>query len=244
MNKVSKLITAGDGFCLNHYWPMWSGILAKVLDCDWKNLSTFGAGNEAIANLVLDLLETSSDLTDSLWIIQWTSPHRLDLLLHNNQYVDIIKTDKVYYDNFITTEKNKKYWCSSASELDFVRNHNNLISSKQSESRSRIYQYAVAQALTQKGVNWKFIFTYDAAWSKNNNLDYNKVIDMSLEKFRHFSQYKNLDVGEIQPVSSIHLDFLERYILPGLPIDTKNFDFIKEEIILTDTQRKYGITST
>jgi hypothetical protein len=67
---------------------------------------------------------------------------------------------------------------------------------------------------------------------------------MSLEKFRHFSQYKNLDVGEIQPVSSIHLDFLERYILPGLPIDTKNFDFIKEEIILTDTQRKYGITST
>jgi hypothetical protein len=245
MNKVSKLITAGDGFCLNHHWPMWSGILAKILDCEWKNLSTFGAGNEAIANLVLDLLETNSDLTDSLWIIQWTSPHRLDLLLNNNnQFIDIINTDKVYYDNFITTEKNKKYWCSSASELDFVRNHNKLISIRQSESRSRIYQYAVAQALTQKGVSWKFIFTYEAPWSKNNNLDYNNVIDMPLEKFRFQSQYKNLDVGEIQPVSSIHLEFLERYILPGLSIDMKKFDFVKEQVISADTHRKYDVTPT
>ena len=240
MSKVSKLITAGDGFCFNHHWPMWSKILANILDCDWKNLSTYGAGNEAIANLVLDQLDTETNLTDSLWVIQWTSPWRLDLMIIDDSLINLISTDKVYYDNFITTSKNKKYWCSSASELDVVKNHNNLISTKQYISRSRIYQYAVAQALTQRGVNWKFIFTYEAPWAKHNNIDSSKVVDTSIEAFRQLSQYKDLDVGEIQPVSSIHLDFLEKYMLSELHVDSQKFKTIKEQIILDDTKRKYG----
>ena len=63
---------------------------------------------------------------------------------------------------------------------------------------------------------------------------------MSLQRFRHISEYKSLDVGEIQPVSSIHLDFLEKYLLPELPVDLTRLTSIKEQTILTDTKRKQG----
>jgi hypothetical protein len=127
--KVKKLYTAGDGFCYNHHWPMWSKLLAEILDCEWVNLSTYGAGNEALANLVIDEIDTTIDYSETLWLIQWTSPYRLDLridqLPSDNPYIKLIPTDTVYYDNFITTKKQKKYWCSSASQLQFVNDYNN-----------------------------------------------------------------------------------------------------------------------
>jgi hypothetical protein len=52
------------------------------------------------------------------------------------------------------------------------------------------------------------------------------------------SKYLDLDVGEIQPVSSVHLDFLEQFVLPGLEIDTNKLDAIREKTVLTDQERK------
>ena len=236
--KVKKLYTAGDGFCCNHIWPMWSQLLAEILDCEWVNLSTYGAGNEAIANLVIDQIGHEQDCTDSLWLIQWTGPRRLDLRIDHvdadNQLITDISNDPVYYDNFISSADQKKYWCSSASSLTFVKNYRELLSYEQHIDRSRNHLLSLAYVLNQKKVNWKYLLTYDAPWLPLEFIDKNQCILQSMESFRKISQYKNLDIGEIQPVSSIHLDFLEKFVLPLCYYDNLKFETIKNKILISD----------
>lgn len=237
--QVKKLYTVGDGYAHNHYWPMWSQLLAEVLDCPWTNLSAIGAGNEYIANSVLDALATAPDLTDSLWIIQWSSPKRLDLQINNENrdLVEYIKTDPVYYKNFATTAQDQTYWVSSASELDRVQQHNNFVTESQHITRSRNLQLSVAYALDHYGVEWRYMFTYDAPWSRNNIIPDSKYIWESQRTFRTKSQYRDLDIGEIQPVSSIHLDFLEQYLLPNYKFDPAKLEAVKQHIVQQDQNR-------
>jgi hypothetical protein len=239
--KVKKLYTAGDGFCCNHIWPMWSKLLAEILDCEWVNLSTYGAGNEAIANLVTDEIKLNQDYSDTLWLIQWTLSPRLDLRIDcfsdDNQYLKLIPTDPVYYDNFISTTKQKKYWCSSASQLPFVTDYNKLLSVNQHNDRSRHHQMSTAYALSQTQANWKFLLTYPANWLPTEFIDHSRWIFPSMAEFRKTSQYSSLDVGEVQPVSSIHLDFLEQFILPKCEYDPLRFKDIKHRILSDDQNR-------
>lgn len=239
--KVKKLYTAGDGFCYNHHWPMWSELLAEILDCEWVNLSTFGAGNEAIANLVLDRLSTDQELEESLWLVQWTGPKRFDLKIDpmTSKLFNTIQQDDVYYDNFITSSKNHRYWCSSASVLPFVSEYKNSIPTSQHIDRSRMIQLGLAYALTQSNVSWKYLFTYNSSWARDNFIPNDHIVWRSQEEFRSVSKYKDLDVGEVQPISSVHLDFLEQFILPQLTHDVDKFNSIKERIIADDTARKF-----
>jgi len=242
--KYKQLYTAGDGYCFNHYWPMWSQILADILTCPWKNLSTIGAGNEAIAAMVLDQLSVS-DNQDSLWVVQWTQPERLDLLIEkNSQSQDSISNDPIYYKNFITTAADKTYWCSSASITDIATHYRNLIPLHQHESRSLMAMLATAYALEKAQVEWYFIFTYPAHWARTPLFSEKNCIWKDQYSFRNFSQYQSLDVGEIQPISSIHLDFLEQYILPKLEFDQQHLLTIKSQILEKDQQQKTNNTHT
>jgi hypothetical protein len=244
--KVKKLYTAGDGFCYNHHWPMWSKLLAEILDCEWVNLSTYGAGNEALANLIVDEIDVKTDYSETLWLIQWTSPIRLDLridqLNNSNQYTNLIPTDPVYYDNFISTKKQKKYWCSSASQLDFVNNYKQLLSREQHDDRSRHHLMSVAYALSQTRASWKFLLTYSADWLPRNFVDQHRWILPDQESFRKISRYAHLDVGEIQPVSSIHLDFLEKFVLPTCEYDAERLKCIRDRIVEIDQARLTSLT--
>jgi hypothetical protein len=238
--QVKKLYTVGDGYAHNHYWPMWSELLADVLDCPWTNLSAIGAGNEYIANSVIDALSVATDLNDSLWIIQWSSPKRLDLRINeeNTHFIDCIKTDKVYHSNFSTTEQNQTYWVSSASELEQVIKHNDFITTPQHITRSRNLQLSTAYALDHYGVEWRYMFTYDAPWARNNIIPDSKYIWESQKTFRDKSVYRDLDVGEIQPVSSIHLDFLEQFVLPYYEFGPAKLDAVKQHVVQQDQTRK------
>jgi phospholipase C len=149
-----------------------------------------------------------------------------------------IQQDDVYYDNFITSSKNRRYWCSSASRLPFVNEYKNSIPDSQHIDRSRMIQLGLAYALTRANVSWKYLFTYNSLWAADNFISDDHTIWHSQEEFRTVSKYKDLDVGEIQPVSSIHLDFLEQFILPQLTYDVDKFNNIKERIITVDTARK------
>lgn len=236
------LYTAGDGYCYNGVWPMWSKLMAQVLNCPWTNLSIIGAGNEAIANLVLDALPTADK--DSIWIIQWTTPRRLDLrvdpIRSSQPLLEQINQDPVYYKNFITTAKDRTYWASSESQLDVVNNYRNLIPLQQHRDRTRQLQLAVAYALDQHKVDWMYIFNYPVDWEKDTLLPSNRIVWTSMSEFRKKSKYAELDVGEIQPVSSIHLDFLEEFIFPQYSIDPTRVEKIKEVILKRDRARKNG----
>jgi hypothetical protein len=204
------------------------------------NLAAIGAGNEYIANSVIDALATEPAPADCLWVIQWSSPKRLDLQIQSDDQalIETIKKDNVYYKNFNTTTKGQQYWSSSASDLNFVKQHNDLISNTQHETRSRNLQLATAYALEYYGVEWRYMFTYPAKWATNNLIDQQRYIWTSQYQFRQqHSQYRHLDVGEIQPVSSIHLDFLEQYILPHYEHDSARLEKIKQDTLCVDTAR-------
>jgi hypothetical protein len=236
------LYTAGDGYCYNAVWPMWSELLALAMDCKWTNLSMIGIGNEAIANLVLDALPTADP--DSVWIIQWTNPTRLDLRVDpiraNQALLETINQDPIYYKNFITTAKDRTYWASSESQLDLVNEYRQLIPLQQHRDRTSQLQLAVAYALEQRGVDWTYIFNYPSDWVQDSLLPTNRVIYQPLSEFRKISKYAELDVGDTQPVSSIHLDFLEQFIFTRYPVDLDRVETIKKEILKQDRARKNG----
>lgn len=239
--KYQKLYTAGDGFCYNHVWPMWSELLANIMQCEWTNLSTFGAGNEAIANLVLDELEITNNLENTLWIIQWTGPARLDLKVNDVDYqiIQDIGKDPEYYDNFIKTAKGKKYWCSSASQISWVEQHRRLITNSQQIDRSKLFQQAVAHALSQTSADWKFMMAFATPWYMNNPwIDHSRWIEQDMQSFRNISEYDYLDDRKAQPISSVHLDFLERYVLPWIEHDQSKLHDLRQQVIQQDQQRQ------
>lgn len=221
--KVEHLRTVGDGFCFNHYWPMWSQLLAEILDCEWKNFSLPGLGNEAIANLVIDQLNSES-LPNTFWVIQWASPTRVDFRIDckSSEFLQKIYQDPVYYKNFITTARGRSYWSSSVSGLPWVVDHRNLLHKTQHEDRTGLFKLATTQVLEKSHVKWKYISTQD------------------MMDFLPKSQYVDLDVGKIQPVSSVHLDYLEQHLLPDLQHDANRLAQIREKTVKTDQERKHS----
>jgi len=219
--KVEHLRTVGDGFCFNHYWPMWSQLLAEILNCEWQNFSLPGLGNEAIANIVVDQL-SAEDLPNTLWVIQWAAPKRVDFRVDTigSAFLKETELDPVYYKNFITTAQGRRYWSSSASILPWVTEHRELMTLEQYKDRQKLFELATTHALEKAGVKWQYIST------------------PAMMSFLPQSKYLDLDVGEIQPVSCVHLDFLEQFVLPGLEIDTNKLDNIREKTVLTDQERK------
>lgn len=219
--KVEHLRTVGDGFCFNHYWPMWSQILAEILDCEWQNFSLPGLGNEAMANIVLDQL-AHENLQNTLWVIQWSAANRVDFRVDTSDpaFLKQTESDPIYYKNFITTAKGRRYWSSSASILPWVAEHRNLITHEQHQDRQQLFEMATTHALQNAGVKWQYISTPD------------------MMAFLPHSRYLDLDVGEIQPVSSVHLEFLEQFVLPNLEFDSDRLDTIRERTLQTDQERK------
>lgn len=219
--KVEHLRTVGDGFCFNGKWPMWSELLAEILDCSWQNFSLPGLGNEAIANIVIDQLAAES-LPNTLWVIQWAASNRVDFRVDNiaAEFLHEISQDPIYYKNFIVTAKGRRYWSSSASILPWVKQHRDLINYDQHLDRANLFKMATEQALTRAQACWKFISTAD------------------MEKFSQHSKYKALDVGEIQPVSSVHLEFLEQFVLADVDFDQDRLQKTREKMLVLDTERK------
>lgn len=218
---------------------MWSQLLAEILQCQWKNFSIPGLGNEAMCNLVIDELTVNHN-ADDFYLIQWTGPPRLDLEInqHNQDIKHAIEQDPIYHNNYITTAAGRTYWSSSASVLDVAKKYRESLTQSQHQSRSIQSIMATTWALTQHKVQWLYMFTYNGSWAKNTQLPEQNVVWPSLQDFLNVSQYRELDVGEIQPVTSVHLDFLETYVLPKFSYDSQHFQQLKQHYVEQDRQRK------
>lgn len=224
MATTLKILALADGFgdsvaCPTwypeyHKWPAILKLMTKNVDI--IDFCRYGAGNEYITSC----LKHNYQRADIVFV-QWAMPNRLDLMLAHersmlDQWHDKINSDEVYKDNFQDIDQDR-WWISSASTLDWVKDyHNRFISKKQHQNRSKIYIEYAHELLRSK--KHGFLLTCDSGYLKNIDVDPDVWIWhepwKGMHDWRYHSRYRHLDLGVVQPIPLIHLDFIQRFIMP------------------------------
>ena len=223
-----KLLTLSDGYgdsiavpdWYPKYWKWPEIIKLMTKGIELENFSRYGAGNEFIVNQ----LKQYVDGTDTV-IIQWVQPQRLDLVLAHKDPVfwhDVIASDLIYNNNILDCGGNK-FWISSSSKTDAVREyHQRYISIKQHQLRSQIYIEYAKLLLEQHGIDYRFMLVenseyidVDANWIWHEPLK-------GMNDFRHKSKYCDLELGIAQPTPLVAFDFIKQYIIPSIDLQWRN----------------------
>jgi len=248
MAQRLKLLTISDGFgdseCYPSWYPdyyKWPFILSLMTrNIELTNLSRYGAGNEFMVNLLREH-HKSADVV----LVQWTMPHRLDLMLAHSDDMQSnwrskIKQDPVYNKNFQYTD-DAEWWLSSASDMDRVQQyHSEFISKKQHRARSKIWIEYAHQILGSQVHG--FLLTYNSDYLKNVDVDNNTWVWhepwKGMDNWRHISKYEHLDFGYIQPIPLIHFEFIKKFIMPKFDLPWRSEKEIKavEQMLI----RKYN----
>lgn len=188
------------------------------------DLSRYGAGNEFIANSVLNCVEQH---TPDLVLVQWTMPRRLDLLLsHSDEtakiWKDTIDSDPVYCQNVLGVG-GQCWWLSSSSQCQSVRHyHDHYISVEQHQNRSRQLIDYVRLWFNEREIDYKFMLSVSADYLKDR---ITKSVWswhqpwQGLHEFRNHSDYAELDFGLTQPISLVQFDFIKKYLMPTVNLD-------------------------
>jgi hypothetical protein len=192
--NITKIFCVGDGYAHGHIWPEWPQILKALRpDLDITVISAVGAGHEFLIGELL-----TYDIKQSTVIFQWPIHQRFDKLIQDNQWVDIVKSDPLYYFNTYKTN-NGLWWCSSASDLDIVKTyHNFYIQSDQSLQRQRIQKKLMS------------------AYMSDQNARY---IDTSNDEQDKFAANLDCRGTEIQPLPLLHYQWLVQSIMPAAGIE-------------------------
>lgn len=192
--NITKIFCLGDGYAHGHIWPEWPQILQALRpDLDIVIISAVGAGNEFLISELLNY-----DIKHSTVIFQWPQAQRFDKLIQDDQWIDLVKSDPVYYFNTYRTNHGT-WWCSSASELDIVKTyHDFYIQNEQSLLREKIQKKLISAYILQQNA---------------------KYVDTSNEDQDKFA--KNLDCRgtEIQPMPLLHYQWLVESIMPAAEIN-------------------------
>lgn len=197
-----------------HKWPAILGLMTKGTNI--IDLSRYGAGNEYMLSCLRHHV-TAADMV----LVQWTTPQRLDLILAHppdlaEQWKHKIELDPIYHDNFQIIDKDR-WWLSSNSTLDWVKNHNvQTISKRQHETRSKIWIEYGHLLLGSKPHG--FLLTYDSHYLNGINVNPATWIWhgdwLGMDKWRKLSRYRDLDFGLTQPIPLINFDFIRQFIQP------------------------------
>ena len=219
-----KILCVGDGFGKGHVHPMWPQILTKVVhNTQIDNLCEVGAGNEFIANAVIDACEHAE--YDYVFV-QWALSQRLDLINQNqNGITKAIVKDPTYnnkYSNVLL--KKRSWWLSSASKIDLIKDyHKNYITNEQHCLRSIFYIKMIDMYLKEKKITNLFFSSY--------NLDF---LDLSESKLIDWSNWHNEKIGmheygkkylpkytskEIQPHTMVHIDYVQNVLCPSVGLE-------------------------
>jgi hypothetical protein len=229
MAEQIKLLTIADGFgdtvvsptwYPNYFkWPEIIKLMTKNISL--INLSRYGAGNEYIVNCVQQNANSCN-----IALIQWAVPNRLDLLLahkepHLSDWYNLINHDSVYNNNILEIDNNK-FWLSSGSTNQWVKEyHSKFISLKQHQNRSQIYIDYAMLLFQSKNVNYKFLLT-----SKSHYLSEYVKMDPwvwhspweGMNEFRHLSKYVDLELGLDQPIPLVAFEFIKNYIVSAVDL--------------------------
>lgn len=219
-----NLLTLSDGYgdsvsvpdWYPKYWKWPEIIKLMTRHVQLANLSRYGAGNEFMVYQLKNHIHWAKVV-----IVQWAQPQRLDLVLAHDdtQFWDrVITSDPVYRDNVVQCG-NEKIWISSASQTAAVkRYHEQYITVKQHQLRSRIYVEYAKLLLEQKGIDYGFMLVensqyldIDAKWICHEPFK-------GMNEFRHISKYSDLELGIIQPIPLVAFDFIKHHIMPNIDL--------------------------
>jgi hypothetical protein len=219
-----RLLTIADGYgdsvavptWYPKYWKWPEIIKLMTKDVSLNNCSRYGAGNEFMVNQ----LKNNIDSADVV-MIQWSQPNRLDLVLaHSNSkfWDDVIASDTVYANNVVDCGSDK-FWISSASRTDAVREyHQRYISLKQHQMRSQTFVEYAKLLLEQRDLDYRFMLVENSTYL---DIDANWICHepfKGMSDFKRKSKYSNLDLGIVQPVPLVTFDFIQQYIMPSIDL--------------------------
>lgn len=219
-----KLLTLSDGYGDSNATPAWYSkywkwpeiIRLMTKEVELVNLSRYGAGNEFIVNQ----LKNNIDWPDMV-IIQWAQPHRLDLVLAHKDtefWNNVIASDPVYNNNVVNCG-NDKFWISSGSKTEAVRHyHEQYITMKQHQLRSRIYVEYAKLLLEQKEIDYRFMLVDNSEYL---DIDANWICHKpfkGMSEFKYTSKYHHLELGIVQPTPLVAFDFIKQHIMPNVDL--------------------------
>jgi hypothetical protein len=160
-------------------------------------ISGIGAGNEF---LISELLEKGPAIKNQTVIFQWADPLRFDKLIQDNDWVNIAKSDPVYYFNFYQCN-NRNWWLSSASQSGKIQEyHSCYIQDQQAQLRLQ----------NQKTLIQNYL--------QNNNCSYYFTSTQQQMDFSNEIKFTQLRGNEIQPTPIVHFYFVTDVILPAMNI--------------------------
>jgi hypothetical protein len=214
---MNKIFCFGDGFVTGHVWPEWPQILqALVPQYQIINTTGLGAGSEFLVSGFVDLIE---DMQDSIVIFQWPDTDRLDKMLQDDSWQSIIDADPVYNKNVYTDCAGRRWWLSSASINQEVKNyHKRLIQPLQHARRQQVYQTLVSH--TCRNLNCQMIQTSTP----------------EQDEFSRSERFKTVRQNQAQPSPIVHFYWLIEEILPHTNIVVDNQRQKTLETIINQTK--------
>lgn len=218
---MNKIFCFGDGFATGHIWPEWPQILQALLpDYHVVNTAGIGAGDEFLISGFVDLI---SEMANQQVIFQWPWPGRLDKLLQDHSWKDIIGNDSVYHFNVVTDSKNRQWWLSSASKsADVTQYHAHYVQLLQHQRRQEMYQQLVSQT------------------AANLYCHMITATTQAQEKFSRDKRFKLIRQNEVQPSPAVHFYWLIEHVVPQLHVTVApERQLMLESLILQTTWTAY-----
>lgn len=229
INKMN-LVCISDGFgdsraCPDWYpdfikWPTLIGLMSQGVNV--VNLSRYGAGNEYIANCLLDYVKNNP--VDYV-LAQWTIPNRLDLMLAHEpaelEYWRQVRVQDSVYRNNTVTLNSQDWWLTSGSQAadDY---HKKYISLQQHQSRSQMLIDYVRLWLNERGTSAEFMLSLCQEYQLDTQQWIWHRAWQGMHEFRFSSKYAELDLGLTQPMSLIQFDFIKQFIMPRLNLNWRS----------------------
>jgi hypothetical protein len=227
--------TFGDGFLHPHQFIKWPQILKMLSDnIILKNHAAIGAGNEWIANQILQ-----QELNkDHLYLVQWTVSNRHDFVV-TKALEDVINTDPVYKNNLYDN-----WWCSSESKTKFVLSLKEHINTDQMKLRTLNHILMIQNLFDNLNLNYRFMSSYDIDWLEGNPAE--KFINWDKwiwhEKLRGMDAYSNnfkRSTKFIQPTPYIQYRWIKDILMSKLDLDWKKDKFESIELVIKQQEPKY-----
>ncbi|WP_353482137.1 hypothetical protein [Haliscomenobacter sp.] len=214
---MKKIFCFGDGFATGHIWPEWPQILQTLVpQYQVINTAGIGAGTEFLVSGFVDLID---QMHDSIVIFQWSAAERFDKMIQDNSWQNIIANDPTYYFNVNIDSHNRKWWLSSASKVQEIRNYHNIYAQQhQHNRRQQVYHALVSQTAS--------------------NLDC-QIVHTSTESADTFSQhnrFRSTRQTQVQPSPIVHFYWLIEQIIPQIAITVDQDLQKKLELLINQTQ--------
>jgi len=207
--SISKIFCFGDGYAASHIWPEWpSMIKALYPELQHENFGVVGAGNEFITSAVIQ--SHKLDPT-AFFLIQWAQYNRFDKLLEDQTWDHIIDQDPIYHFNRATIGE-QTWWISSGSQQPTVQEYHKIyIQPKQHLLRTQNFIYLLSNLLKNQSI---FFSTYEL-----NGIDKTGIwVDLDMSTYSYQPDFMTVRQHEVQPSPWVHICYVEKYILPLMPI--------------------------